>query len=76
MIKMANYSENVNESPGLGDLFTLEEYLSSCRCGAFIDYDGFGNPVKDGKADPNMDIVPSRPQDIPEDATHIWWFNR
>lgn len=73
---MANYSENVNDSPDLGDLLTMQEFFSMCAAGALIDYDGFGNPVKDGMADSNIEIKPSRPQDIPEDATHIWWFNR
>lgn len=44
--------------------------------GSFIDYDGFGYAVKDGKADTNSHIKPSRASDISPDATHVVWFNR
>lgn len=42
----------------------------------FIDYDGFGHPVKDRKCDPDIYIKPSKRHEIPEDATHIVWYNR
>lgn len=58
------------------DVYTVEEFLSHCESGSFIDYDGFGYPVKDGKADESLCIYPSRRDEIPKDATHIVWFNR
>ena len=27
------------------DVYTVEEFKQYCKSGAFIDYDGFGNPV-------------------------------
>jgi hypothetical protein len=58
------------------DVYTIQEFKACCDHGAFIDYDGFGFPVKDKMADPGIEIKPSKLQDIPEDATHIVWFNR
>ena len=58
------------------DVYTIEEFKTYCKRRMFIDYDGFGHPVKDKKSDETIDIVPSRIEDIPEDATHIVWFNR
>ena len=58
------------------DVYTIEEFEAHCRCGAFIDYDGFGYPVKAKKANNTIVIQPSNLHDIPEDATHIVWYNR
>jgi len=63
------------ELPNYGNLMTVEEFKECCEGGGFIDYDGFGNPVKDGKAS-NQRIYPSERGFIPKDATHIVWFNR
>lgn len=62
---------------GEDDVYTVEEFLKYVKTGAFIDYDGFGYPVKDGKAAPGVWIKPSQaPESIPSNATHIVWFNR
>ena len=58
------------------DVYTVEEFKDLCRSGAFVDYDGFGYPVKDSHADPRAWIQPSNLADIPKDATHIVWFSR
>lgn len=58
------------------DVYTVEEFLAHTRTGAFIDYDGYGHPMKGGKADPSIVIKPSKPESIPADATHILWYNR
>ena len=58
------------------DVYTIEEFKEYCDTGAFIDYDGFGYPVKDKLSDPSIFIKPSRLDLIPKDATHIIWFNR
>jgi hypothetical protein len=81
--KTANYRDPVD--PQLGDLMTIPEYLEAINDGLITDSDGMGNPVKDGLevAPPVGDdgwpawIYPSQGLDvIPEDATHIVWFNR
>lgn len=58
------------------DVYTVEEFLNICKDGMFIDYDGFGSPVKDKLADKSIFIKPSQLSLIPKDATHIVWYNR
>lgn len=58
------------------DVYTVEEFTEQCTSGAFVDYDGFGYPVKDSLADVEIYIYPSGLDQIPEDATHIVWFNK
>jgi hypothetical protein len=58
------------------DVYTVEQFRHFCEKGMFIDYDGFGYPVKDGLADEAIEIKPSRLSAIPADATHIVWYNR
>jgi len=62
---------------GEDDVYTIAEFMDNVKDGSFIDYDGVGNPVKDGLADLSIDIFPSEcPQCIPADATHIVWYNK
>jgi hypothetical protein len=58
------------------DVYTIAEFHEFCRSGAFVDYDGFGHPVKDKLANPDITIKPSTRDEIPSDATHIVWYNR
>ena len=58
------------------DVYTIEEFKRHCEGASFVDYDGFGYPVKDKMADSTILIKPSRFLEIPSDATHIVWFNR
>lgn len=58
------------------DVYTVAEFLALVDTNAFMDYDGYGYPVKDNKA-ARVTISPSSARsDIPEDATHIVWYNR
>ena len=61
---------------GEDDVYTVEEFKRYCEARMFIDYDGFGHPVRDGKADEDICVKPSRVAEIPADATHVVWFNR
>lgn len=54
---------------------TVKEFVASVEVNAFIDYDGFGYPVKNNKHNGQV-ILPSRVDEIPKDTTHIVWFNR
>jgi len=38
-----------DELPTYGDVMTLKHWLECVKCGGFIDYDGFGKYVRDGK---------------------------
>lgn len=59
------------------DVYTVEEFLAHVDSKSFIDYDGFGHPVKDNKADESIWIYPSTAREnLPPDATHVVWFNR
>lgn len=58
------------------DVYTIEEFRQLVESRMFVDYDGFGEPVRDGKSDPSICIKPSRLDQIPSDATHIVWYNR
>lgn len=65
-----------------GKLMTVEEFKNNCESGCLIDYDGMGDLVKDGEiVTPTEDgwprwIVPSKRDEIPEDVTHVLWYNR
>lgn len=77
--KKVNFSSTGNYGCGPkneDDVYTVKEFKDLCECHAFIDYDGFGHPVKDKKSDQDIMIRPSELERIPKDATHIIWFNR
>lgn len=59
------------------DVYTVEEFRGQIETFGFIDYDGFGYPVKNSLADQSITVKPSTfEEDLPGDATHIIWFNR
>lgn len=59
------------------DIMTVEKFLNACDYDFFIDYDGYGHPMKDGKINRKLNIYPSNARTtIPKDATHIVWYNR
>jgi hypothetical protein len=59
------------------DVYTVAEFMEHVKNGSFIDYDGYGHPVKDNMEDTKIYIYPSQcPECIPTDATHINWFNK
>lgn len=59
------------------DVYTIKEFRANVASNAFIDYDGHGYPVKDSLADPSIMIIPSTfEEELPNDATHIVWYNR
>lgn len=65
------YTEPLND----GDLIAREEWLHAVHHGYFIDYDGFGYPVKDNLMSKTR-IYPSIADQLPADATHVMWYNR
>lgn len=69
------YSRPINNMGG--DVFTVEEFKQYCQTGAFVDYDGYGYAAKNGMAAGGKAVIqPSKLNEIPDDATHIVWFNR
>ncbi len=73
MIQPIEYSELST----FGDVMTLAEFMRNVKDGGFIDYDGFGRYVKDGK-ETNIEIYPSdvKRGTIREGFDTIIWFNR
>lgn len=67
-MKNREYSGEVYE---FADVFTVEDWESAVNEGLFIDYDGSGYWVKDGKS--SRDEVFST---FPLDATHVAWYNK
>jgi len=63
--------------PEYADVMTLEHFIGNVECGGFIDYDGTGRYVRDGK---ESDIS-IRPSDIThgsirKDFDSVAWYNR
>ncbi len=67
----------LSELPDYGDVMTLKDFIGCVKCGGFIDYDGFGNYVKDGK-ETDITIYPSdvKYKAIRKEFDTIVWFNR
>ena len=65
------------EVKGSDHVMSLEDFIEHCEDGMFIDYDGFGHYVKDGKMS-NIDIYPSDVEhnSIRKDFDTIVWFNK
>lgn len=57
-------------------ILTRVEYIESVKCHALIDYDGYGYPVDCNKMAKNFMLWPSQLEHLPEDCTHVVWFNR
>ena len=59
------------------DVMSLKDFIEAVKDGCFIDYDGFGHYVRDGKMS-NIDIYPSDIQydSIRDDFDTIVWFNK
>lgn len=74
MIQTPNFSEDV---PEYGDVMNLREFITCCQCGGFIDYDGFGEYIKDGKTS-GIRIYPSdiKYGCIRKDFDQIVWYNK
>jgi len=70
--------EGLRPVPSYGDMMTVEEFQSSVDCGAFIDYDGFGNmAMENGLSD--IEVRPSTLKQLREqhpNFTHVCWYNR
>jgi hypothetical protein len=67
----------LSELPDYGDVMSLEHFIECVDCGGFIDYDGYGHYVKDGK-ETNIEIYPSDVEyaSIRLEFDTIIWYNR
>ena len=67
----------LSELPDFGDVMPLESFIDCVKSGGFIDYDGHGYYVKDGK-ETNIMIIPSdfKHKSIRTEFDTIVWYNR
>lgn len=65
---MRGYTREVDPET---DVFTVEEWKEAVANGSFVNDDGSGFWMKDGKE--SQDEVFSTE---PEDATHVAWYNK
>ena len=74
LLMTPEFTRDVKESD---HVMSLEEFIETCNDGCFIDYDGFGHYVRDGKMS-NIDIYPSdvEHKSIRKDFDTIVWFNK
>jgi len=66
-----------SELPTYGDVMSLKTFIECVKEGGFIDYDGSGNYVRDGK-ESNITIHPSDVDhnSVRKDFDTIIWFNK
>ena len=70
-------SYKLNELPDFGNVMSLDDFIAHVECGGFIDSDGFGYYVKDGK-ESDIEIYPSDVlhKMLRADFDTIIWFNK
>lgn len=73
MVKIPTYKD----CPKYGDKMDLIDFIDTCKDGGFIDYDGSGNYMKDGKMS-DISIYPSdvKFNSIRKDFDTMVWFNK
>jgi hypothetical protein len=74
MIQPYHLTDNISDS---GDVMSLSIFINFCKSGCFIDYDGSGFYIKNGKMT-NISIYPSDVMcnSIRKEFDTIIWFNR
>jgi len=76
--RAGNYQDvKWEDNPDYGHLMTLKDFIESCECGGFVDYDGSAH-YSDGK---RMIRQYTQPSDIARNRidyrfTHVMWFNK
>lgn len=68
---------NLSDIPDYADVMSLQEFIDACNCGGFIDSDGFGHYVLDGK-ETDIDIFPSdiKHKCIRKEFDSVAWYNK
>lgn len=60
-----------------GELMSTKDFKDSVKNGIFNDFDGFGHYVyEDEMIDEDSVVLPSKINEIPDDVTHVMWFNK
>lgn len=66
-------SEYQDDIPNYGENLTIEEFMSMVEDCSIMEDDGIGYFSNGEKMNRKLDAFDS---DIPEDATHVIWFNK
>lgn len=70
---------SLEPKPRYGDLFTLQDFITYVKHGAFMDDDGTGYyAISSGAYSRIHQVLPSdiRDEKIDKSWTHVMWFNR
>ncbi len=64
--------------PSYSTIFKVKDFLELANDSSLTSEDGYGFPALNDKMDRSASIVPSRigKTIVPDDATHIVWFNK
>jgi len=67
----------LSELPDYGTVMSLDNFISNCECGGFINSDGFGRYVKDDK-ETDIEIYPSdiKNKNLRKEFDSIVWYNK
>jgi len=66
-----------NDAPhGFGEIISVRRFRKRVKDGDFTDNDGHGRPMFHKKLDSGCLVLASKLDAIPEDATHIQWYNK
>ena len=62
-----------DEIPNYADLLTIDEFMEMVEDGSIIEDDGGGYFSNGDRMNRSLDAFES---DVPDDATHVAWFNK
>mgnify|MGYP000856000623 CR=1 FL=1 len=76
-IRLLKKDYELKNKPEYGDVLSLTDFIDNCKSGGFIDYDGYGYYMKDGKVT-DIEIYPSDINKgfIRKDMDGVLWLNR
>lgn len=76
-LRMILPCELIDEIAADDDVMSIKEFINAVKSGLFIDFDGYGRYVKDGKKT-NIQILPSdiKYRAIRKEFDTIVWFNK
>lgn len=66
--------ELTDEDTDFGTLYDVDEFVGKCIEEDIVDSDGYGRLVYSYEVDCSVELAPSDYDSIPEDVTHILWF--
>jgi len=65
-----------DEPQSFGETMLVRRFRKRIQDGDFTDDDGHARPMCNGKLDSECLVLASKLDAIPEDATHVQWYNK